>query len=1070
MIKESSIDLIREADIVTIVQHYCELKRTGSSFTCRSPFTADKTASFNVNPVKNNWVCYSSNQAGDGIKFVMLKENCDFIIAVEKIAGICNIILEHEAVTEAQQKQIDSRKRTLEVVANVANKYAAEFKNLADNHWAKEMITTRKITPESILNFQIGYTPGNRLIAPVLIDKGLFEIAKNTGLISVKDERNFDFFNDRIIFPIQNERGDIIAFGGRAKDGTSPKYLNSKESSIYTKTKALYGLYQAKHAINIDNTAVLMEGYTDVIAAHQNDVVNAVATCGTALTKEQGILLKKYARTVIILRDNDGYDENGNEKAGTKAALKDVNTLLNCGFKTMVCLLPEGEDPDSYTRKGSLAEYIQENVKDAVEWKATNIKNKAANDPDAISDAVMEIAEMLFQIKDDIKRNIYTDNISKLFKIKKTEFTSKLAQIQEAIETKAAQTAKLSNEQLNDLNLPAGADYQEYMSHRFVTVDNTYYFRGKEGFFKGTNFRVTPLFHVYGQKNNKRVCEVENELGIKKLIEFDTEDFVQKTRFETRLLNESFFVFTENFANNHFSLMKNRILSEFFTAYELTTLGWQNKEKFFAFADCIYDNGILKKVNQYGLTELSKDEDEDETNSEYFAKIKHFYSPAFSELYKHSRDDDDPYENDRYFVYKQSPVTFQTWIEQMIKVYGIEKAILGISFIMSTLHRDIFIRRYMFFPHMFCTGEKGSGKSKFAESLVSLFTYKQEPFDLHSGTPVAFYRRLARLNNVPTMLEEFNDNIDEKIFQTLKGSYDGRGREMGKATGDNRTSTTKVNSSLIILSQYMSARDDNSLTSRSLLAHFIKKQDPYTNEEIQEYAKLQSWQEQGLSSMLIELVELRKYVSENIHKEYADINKNLKKDLMGKEYQERMLQNYVAMLAPLKLISSKIHIPFSYEQAYDLFKNAILDSSDLIVESEGLAEFWKVLEYLLERKLIVNGTHFKIDNPLSIKIQGRKGEAPTEWINSNRKRVLYLRLNAVHQLYHKEVSTRDGVDVITESTIRNYFRSKKYYIGMTPGTRFENIATNAMCFDYDMMMAGNIINLDRDIIKEELPF
>lgn len=1063
MIKETTIDNVREADILKVIGAYCELKRAGSIYNCRSPFSEDKTASFTVNPVKNNWVCYSSNQMGDGIKFVMIRENCSFIEAVEKIANICGIIIEHEEQTEQQQLKRTAREKQLSVMQATAKEYKNQLQQLPASHWAKIMVANRQINQTSILNFEIGYAPGDRFVTKSLTEKALYEVGVSVGLISAKDSRNYDFFNDRLMFPIHNVKGEVIGFGGR-QSGTvenSPKYINSKESDIYSKIATIYGLWQAKNVIAKTSTAVLMEGYTDVIAAHQHGVENAVATCGTALNDKQATLLNRFARTVIICRDNDGVDDKGNDKAGTKAALKDVDVLLKAGFRVQVCLLPEGEDPDSYARQNDLKEYIDEKSQDAVLWKATKLKNKAANDPYEVSEALKVAAHMLFAIKDDYAKKDYTKQVAKVFKISEKEMRTYVEEIQRQKEADAQAKIKLNDDDLKDLNLPKGADYQEFLQHRFCTVGNTYYFRGKEGFFKGANFRITPLFHVYGQKNNKRVCEVINEHNTKKIIEFDTEDFIQKARFETKLLNESFFVFGESTSSVHFRLLANRTLSEFFTAYELTTLCWQNKENFFAYADSVWHNGVVKKVNQYGLVELDFTDEADDESSEYFEKAKYFYSPAFSELYKHSRDDDDPYENDRYMVYKKSPVTLEMWMKQLTFVYG-DKAILGISFLIATFFRDIYLKRWQYFPHLFLTGEKGSGKSKFGESLVALFTYKQEPFDLNSGTPVAFYRRLARLNNAPTMLEEFTDGIDDKIFQSLKGAFDGRGREMGKATGDNRTSTTKVNSSLIILSQYLSSRDDNSLTSRSLLAHFIKPQDPFTEEEVRNYNTLKEWEEKGLSSMLIDILEHREYVAQNIHKTYSEITSTLKRDLKGKEYQERMMQNYVAMLAPIKLLENRLPFPFTYQTAYEQFKNQILETSDLIVESEGLAAFWRVLEFLFDRSFIKNNEHFKIERKATVKFQTRKGEADKIWGNTDNKRLLFLRLNAVHQLYHKEVSMREGDEVISEPTIRNYFKSKKYFLGVVGSERFGRISTSAMVFDYDAMMQGGILNLDRN--------
>jgi hypothetical protein len=475
----------------------------------------------------------------------------------------------------------------------------------------------------------------------------------------------------------------------------------------------------------------------------------------------------------------------------------------------------------------------------------------------------------------------------------------------------------------------------------------------------------------------------------------------------------------------------------------------------------VYYKGILKNVNEYGIVQVEVDSAD---KSDYFEEVKHYYSPAFSEIYKHTRDDDDPYENDRYFIHKQSPVTMNTWMKQIKNVYA-DKSIIGISSVFFSLFRDLFVKTHAVSPLLFLSGEKGSGKSKYAESLASLFTYKQPAFDLNGSTLVAFSRRIGRTRNAITLLEEFHDNIDIKILQSIKGSYDNRGRELGMATGDNRTKVAKVNCFLVVLSQYLSSWDDNAITSRSIIQHFIKPQENFTQQEINEYNLLKSWEEEGLTSLVLDILVHREEVEKNYIKTYDDIINKLKKDLQGHEYQERMLQNYVVIMTPITILWKHFQFPFTWDELYLLCKNAIIDSSDLIVESEGLAEFWKTLEYLLDRQpypLLVNGTHFIIDKPVSLKLQGRKGEKEIEWNNDKRKNVLFLRLNAVHQLYHKEVSTREGVDVIGENTLRNYFKSKKYFIGAVRSHRFNDTATSAYIFDYDMMEASGILNLIRN--------
>lgn len=1067
MYTDKTLDDVRNADVVKVISHYENLKKAGSLYECNSPFSDDKTPSFKVKQSTNRWTCYSTNQGGDALAFVMLKNSCPFPEAVKTVAEICGIILEEEKVTEETKRKRKDRQTIKDILNNVAKGYAKQLSDLAPEHWAKQFITDREITQETIINFGLGYAPDEwKFLTNAVIDKGVFSSAKAAGLVSVKDGNSYDFFKNRFMFPIHDINGNVIGFGGRcAPDdpnaASGKKYINSKETAVYSKSKSLYGIFQAKHAIVKSKTALLVEGYTDVTALHQAGVNIAVASGGTALTDDQALILKRLTPHVIISRDNDGFDDKGNVKAGLKAALNDVNILLGHGLKVSIVVFPEGEDPDSYSRKHeNIKEFINENLTDAVEWKTQFLFNQAANDPDALSGCVTQVAKMLFCIKDDVKRNSYVNICKKILKQPVKVLKDKLAELyNQALERAKSQVSNETTAQ--DLGLPAGADFEEFKRFRFCSIGSACWFQGRGGnFFKGTNYKIEPLFHIDGNVDNKRLCEIINEVGTKRLIDFDSSDFVSRAKFEERLINEGFFVHFENFSAKEFTLLKNRVLSDFITAHPLKTLGWQ-KEGFFAFADCVFNNQTIKRVDKYGIVQLDGLET---INSDYKDDVKHYYSPAFSEIYKHTRDDDDPYENDRSFVYKESPITLKTWLEQLLKVYGQQKTINGIGFIFATVFRDIFLRRYQFFPHLFLSGEKGSGKTKYAESLAALFTYKQEPYDLNAGTLVAFYRRLSRITNAPTILEEFHDNIDDKMFQGIKGAYDGRGREMGKATGDNRTTTTKVNSSLIILSQYLSARDDNSNTSRSIIEHFIKPQEQFTNAQIENYNLLKSWEEQGLSSMLLDIVKHRPLIEKNVHKTYAELNKKLKHDLKNTEYQERMLQNYVCMLTILKILWPEFKFPFSYDDVYTQYKEAIIDSSDQIVESEGLQNFWRILEYLRDREpfaLLKENYHYKLDTPPTISLQTRKGQPSLEWKNNERAEIMYLRLNAVHQLYHKEVSTRENEAVITESTLRNYFKSKKYFIGSVKSVWFENQNTSAYVFNYTMMREAGILNITR---------
>ncbi|MGK4567822.1 hypothetical protein [Flavobacterium sp. 3HN19-14] len=549
--------------------------------------------------------------------------------------------------------------------------------------------------------------------------------------------------------------------------------------------------------------------------------------------------------------------------------------------------------------------------------------------------------------------------------------------------------------------------------------------------------------------------------GRKSLILTQT-NTAQMPKFESKLLDEGSFFFTPNVTSNHFKLLRNSIMEEFIMAYELKQLGWQ-PEGFWAYSNLVSYKGVKKEANEYGIIQV----DTGVTNeNEYMEDVKHYYSPSASVMHRNAREGDDEYENDRFIIYKESPCDINAWMKQLSKVYG-TKANTGIAFIFASAFRDILMKRKGFSHTCFVPAKKVSGKSKFAESLVAIFTFKQEAFDLNSGSPVAFQRRLARVANIASMFEEYNDALPDVRKQALKGAYDGRGRELGKMSNDDRTKTTKVRCAIILLSQYLSAWDDNSLTIRSIVLNFTKQHESFSTEQIDNYSVLKSWEEKGITSMLLDILQHRELLEAEYFNTYEALNKKMITELKGKDYEERIMQNFIAMLTPVTLLHKHFQFPFSQPEIWNQFKDAIIDSSDLIIESEGLAEFWRTIEFLLEQHRIKAGKEFVIEAPHEVHIMGKKGEATIPLTLHGKTRLLFLRLNVVHQLYHKEVSTRESTDVIQEATLKNYFRSKKYFKGVVKSKRFDDISTSAYIFDYDMMHEGGILNLIREAQAKE---
>ena len=354
MISENSIQEVREnADLVEVVKKYVDLKKKGANWQGCCPFHEEKTPSFYVNETKGIYKCFGCGAAGaDAIKFLMEKEHIDFVTTIRRLADWFNIQLEETRLESEDQEKLLKRADYLKINVRVAKIYQTKLMALpGEDPVFQELYFKRKLSRDTVIDFQIGYAPNEwRFITPLLLDNALFKPAEELGLVKTTNDRNYDIYRNRIIFPIHNERGEIVGFGGRTMDDGDdvPKYINSCESLVYKKDSILYGLYQAAKAIRDMRFAVVVEGYFDVTGFHQTGMPNTVAPCGTSLTENHAKLLKKYTNHLILMGDAD--------KAGKKANLKAVDMLLRHGFKVDICDLPDGHDPDSFSREFEFTE------------------------------------------------------------------------------------------------------------------------------------------------------------------------------------------------------------------------------------------------------------------------------------------------------------------------------------------------------------------------------------------------------------------------------------------------------------------------------------------------------------------------------------------------------------------------------------------------------------------------------------------------------------------------------------------------------------------------------------------
>ena len=420
MITKETIDKIFSAiRVEEIIGEYVQLKKTGSNYKGLSPFVDEKTPSFVVSPSKQIWKDFSSGKGGTAITFLMEIEGFSYPEALRYAAKKYGIEIEENLreLTE-EEKKAQTDKDLLYKIHEVANHFFQE--QLYDTEegqligWA--YFKERELNPEIIKKFQLGYSPQKfNAFSQYALNKGYSkEILEKSGL-SIFSERNpegIDRFRERVIFPIQSFSGRVLGFGGRIlkSNEKSAKYLNSPETEIYHKSQVLYGLAQSKQAISKENYCLLVEGYMDVISLHQNGIENVVASSGTALTTEQIKLIKRLTENVTILFDGDA--------AGIKASFRSIDMLLSEEMNIRVLLFPEGHDPDSFSRSHSMEyvkNFIRDNSKDFIDFKAEILLKDAENDPIKKAEAVRDIVKSVAHVSNGLKQEVYLKQVASQF-------------------------------------------------------------------------------------------------------------------------------------------------------------------------------------------------------------------------------------------------------------------------------------------------------------------------------------------------------------------------------------------------------------------------------------------------------------------------------------------------------------------------------------------------------------------------------------------------------------------------------------------------------------------------------
>lgn len=1049
-------EVLYRANIVDVIGERITLKRRGSGFTACCPFHQEKTPSFHVTPQKDLFKCFGCGEAGGVVGFLMKYENWTYPEAIENLAAQYNIPVEYEKdsrTPEEIKSEKDRHEMGLLLIDTAAKRYTREL-HTNQPEIRHYLLSKRKLKPSTIIEWGIGYAPGSRFIANDIKAAGKHLLAGEIGLVKVNGEDVSDIHNSRITFPVHNHRGQMVGISSRklpADTTASPKYMNPKESFMYEKSKVLFGLFQSLKGIKRHGCAILTEGYLDVIGMHQAGFDCTVASCGTALTPQQAQLLRKYTDTVVVMRDGDA--------AGLNAAHRDIKILLAQNIKVFVCILPTGMDADDMSHDGNFSGYMVQHVRDAVMWEAeTNLKS--GTDPLTVASAIENIADLLAVIPTDLLRNTYLDNIGATYKCKvklKGALENSIKDLEEQRKRDQAKQPEIFN--MSHKECPEWINEDMHREFRFDQLEAErngnpvgMYFELSDGYYKRlTNFTARPLYHIIDPNNTRRLIEVWN--GRKRsLVELPSRSLISMDGFLVAVMDKGNYTADAGFQKGHFNRMVNWLSEKMPGCFELKTLGWQ-PEGFFAFYNRVIipsETGIeTKEFNENGIVEIQG---------------QHFISLGSSNLGLDSRAEDNMFENDAYLAHVVPKVDFARWAELFCKVYA-DNAPFGIAYLYITIFKDI-VTQVTKCPILYAYGPKGSGKSEFCESIIyTFFSGKNSDGKLISGynlnpgqgTAFSFYNLMSRYRNCPVHLNEFDENnIEDRVFGSLKAYYDGQGREIGDgSTGKARKTThQKTNCTLVIAGQYLSTRDDGSVLSRSITCQFnLSRVNQLTQEDQDNFARLKNWEKEGLSGIIQELIKCRKLFHNQFESTYWEVYTALLEKVKEqvRNPETRLVKNYTAALAAIKVMSSEIQLPFSYEGFFNHCVTIIVAHNTLLRENNALNNFWKLVEIMYDNKLLNwNGTkeialHFDIKGLSELKTATEVKEFYQP------KRVLFVRFNLLYAAYAKSHRERSGKLPMDESTLVKYMQDQPYFLGWIKSWRFEDKVTSCFALDYEQL-------------------
>ena len=1047
MIKQSDIDKVLDAaSIVDVVSDFVQLKRAGANFKGICPFHKDSTPSLSVSPARNICKCFACGEGGTPVNFVMKHEGMTFPEAIKYLAKKYGIHIEESVPTATEQEE--QKLREAMWIAN--DIICKEYHRQLLSHKEAQAYAYRRWGKDFCEETEIGYCPPfSQLVQKVGISK---EVAEKLHLVG---EKGYDVFGGRITIPIRDRQRRIIGFTARLfdepktkagesdKEKKSRKYMNSSDSLIYNKSKSIFGIDLAWREAAKKERFYIVEGAPDCMRLHIIGVLNAVAPLGTAWTEENLSTLKKVARHLCFLPDADPPKPGEKYGPGIKAVIKSGEEAMRLGFNVSVKQIPVGkekQDPDTFCKNRTLFDGLEE--QDFILWMADLLFEDGMIDAEK-GKVIRQLSSLMATMEDDTTMEMYITKLTQYVGTK--SMWKKEVDKQRKLAAEEEEKAKAEKE---------SALYKQF---GFNVVNDKYYYSISEngGSYVWSNFIMEPLFHIKDSVSPRRIYKLKNMFGTEDLIEMKQEDLVSLVKFKQRVEGLGNFIWKAT--EKELTKLKSFLYEKTETAIMITQLGWQ-RQGFFAFGNGIFFDGNFLKVDDYGIVRI-----EEKGN---------FYLPANSKIF---RDDIKLFQFERRFVHLgYSAVSLSAYSEQIFRVFG-DNGRVGFLFYLATLFRDIVTRSTRSFPILNLFGPKGSGKSELGHTLMAFFIIENVPPNIQNSTLPALNDTVAAVANALVHLDEYKNNLDINKHEFLKGLWDGTGRTRMNMD-DKKKETTSVDSGVILSGQEMPTADI-ALFSRLIFLSFSKSS--FSEEEKREYQCLKKMRVQGMTHLTLELLKLRSRIEADYPAVYQKTLNEVNELLDDLVIEDRILLNWVAPLAAFQTLEVYLNTSLTYKQMLSICIDGIKFQNAQCRQSNELAAFWNMVQYLVSEGEIIEGGDFRIEYVRHVKID----KATLDLKETTP--VLMFQKSRIFMLYKKH-GKAVGDTLLPEASLKYYLEHSRGYLGEKASVRYTvyhkgvvqfqkegnttkeaKTVQRSYCFDYRELVKNFNINLEQENVNNK---